>query len=152
LAAKGKRGLFDDPHIGSYIERLAEWEARVGTLFFNTLKCGEKEIAYLLGTIWDGSLDTVIWTYDPDYAAESPGTLIVVNSISWAIDHGLKICNFLYTGGQTEKDFKRRFSNISAKTHEYSFSNTMRGRVLEEASYATWAIKRKLDPALAVSR
>jgi CelD/BcsL family acetyltransferase involved in cellulose biosynthesis len=60
----------------------------------------------------------------------------------------LKNCNFLYSKPQTEKLFKRRFSNIFKTTHEYSFSNTIRGRVLEEASYATWAIKQKLKPAL----
>jgi hypothetical protein len=44
----------------------------------------------------------------------------------------------LSSWAQTEKWFKRRFSNFLKTTHEYS---PMKGKLLEEASYATWAIK-----------
>lgn len=136
-------GLFREPGVHAYFQRYAETAAAQGSLFLAWLGCGHDVITYNLGLIDQGVLHIPFWAYDPAWAAYSPGNVIMMRSIMWAIDQGLRGVNFMYTTGiESEKYFKRKYANDIRQGHEFTFSGSAKGWLAENAFVAMRAIKR----------
>jgi CelD/BcsL family acetyltransferase involved in cellulose biosynthesis len=146
-------GPFSHPNISDYFMQLMEKAAETGHLFFAWLTCGEDEVAYDLRFMYDGVVNGYVLAYDAAYAKFSPGNVMISNSVAWAIDNGLKGLDFKYTSeSASQKFFKLKFCNDVRKAFEYTFSNSLKGRVIENAfvTLRGWgrAARQRMQPKL----
>lgn len=142
----GKQAPYDHPDVHVFFTRLIETATRQNTLFLAWLKCGEVVIAYNMGIISQGVLHAPFWTYDPDWSRYSPSNVAMVNTIGWVVNQRLKRINFMYTtDNDSQKFFKRKYSNEIYTGYEYSFSASAKGRALETAFFALRGIKRRIS-------
>lgn len=145
LSERRKRGIFENPRMADYVRSIMQRDAEAGALFFNVLKCGDTDIAWNMGTVSCGVLNMTMWTYNPAWSTDSPATVLLVNSIGWAIDNGLKGMDLMYTTvADSEKYYKRKFANVLTTGYEYSFSGSLRGRLCEAAFMAAKALKKAI--------
>jgi len=133
-----KEGLFYQPNASAYYHEILENAAREKRLFLTWVTCGDDVVACNQGFIHQGIIHMPFWTYNPDYARYSPGTVAVVHSIQWAIDHGLKAID-LRLG---ESQIKSRYSNVKNHSAEFTFSCTTKGKLLEQSFYAVRGLSR----------
>jgi len=136
--ANKKPGLFYHPNVLAYFHQsLADAAAR-NNLFLAWLKSGDNVIAYNQGFIHDGIIHLPFWTFDPAFARYSPGKVMLFHSMCWAIDNGLKGLDLRQGGNQ----IKRTFANEKSQCAEFTFSGSLRGRLLECAYIAARSLFR----------
>ena len=89
----------------AWSERLA----RAGLLRNYLLKCGERPCAFVVGYQFNGVFHDVELGYDREFAAHSPGTVLLHMLIQDLCDHQPPaVLNF----GMGDADYKRRFGNL----------------------------------------
>jgi CelD/BcsL family acetyltransferase involved in cellulose biosynthesis len=129
---RGKRGSFERDDVEAYFREWVETCASQGKLFLAWLQCGDDVIGYNLGLINDDVCYAYFWTYDPAWSRYSPGNVIMMNTIAWAIDNNLKGIDFIYTGqSESEKNFKRKYANQTGHCYEFTFRKSLYGSVAD---------------------
>lgn len=129
-ADRGKHGTFERGNVDDYFRSWAETSSRQGQLFLAWLQCGDDVIGYNLGLIYNEVCYAYFWTYDPAWSRYSPGNVIMMNTIAWAIEKKLKGIDFIYTGiSESEKKFKRKYANQVGQCHEFTFRKSLYGSV-----------------------
>ena len=102
-----QRAIFDDGTQRNFYRKLAESGRQASWLHFSQVLFNNAPIAFHFGFEYAGRL---IWykpSFDPSFAAKSPGDVLLRFLFQYALQHGLKELDF--TIG-TEK-FKYRFAN-----------------------------------------
>lgn len=109
---------FLHPAMRDQIEAIARGMFGAGWLQMVFLKAGNKRIAGYMNFDYANS----IWAYnagfDPDYAALSPGWLIMVEMVDWCIKNGRRMFDFMRGG----EDYKYRFGAVDRFVHKLTIS------------------------------
>ncbi|HUY67877.1 MAG TPA: GNAT family N-acetyltransferase [Alphaproteobacteria bacterium] len=125
--AHGENQLFNHSGVLEFYHKLVEMAARQGTLFLVLLKCGNDTIAYRLCFLHQKVAYGYIISYDLGWKQYSPGTLLVMHSIGWAIANGFREFNFM----QGEGAHKSQYTDDSRNWFEYTFSASHAGHLRE---------------------
>jgi CelD/BcsL family acetyltransferase involved in cellulose biosynthesis len=124
-AEHGKSSVFAKPGAAAFFRRLAELGAEAGNLHLSSLHCGEQIVATHLGFV---HADTFYWympSYDGAFAQVSPGRVMMMKCIGWAIDNGLGEFDFL----RGEEDYKNSFANGTRDLAHFAFPGSLVGCV-----------------------
>jgi CelD/BcsL family acetyltransferase involved in cellulose biosynthesis len=133
-----KRGLFDQPCVAEFFHQWMEAAWTQKQLFISCLQCANKTIAQRLGFIHREVAYSYLITYDPEWALYSPGNILNLLFISWAIEHGIKEISFMHGAG-VHKD---RYANGIRECIEYTFSNSPVGRLKESLFFMSRVLWR----------
>lgn len=136
-----KPGLFGHSDVHAYFREMTRISAQQGRLFLAWLQCGEEFVAYQLGFIHHNVLHMPFWAYGEAWAQYSPGSVIMVNTIQWAIDQGLQGMDLR----QGKNSFKLRYANETRDCVEFTFSGSPHGRLLESTFITLRNAKRMLQ-------
>jgi len=136
----------------SMIDFMTRLSARVAPdPLVSVLDLNGEPIAAQINHVSKGFLETVIFTYDPQYARYSPGQLIMDYSIGLAQARGLD-CDFGFVG----LPFKERLSDISPTLNSYEFLLSSRARlftpVITKAQRLAGKIRRGVRRIICASR
>lgn len=124
LAAQGRHGVFDAAGAKDFFYSISTAEGKNGALHFSTLRCGEHVIATHLGFVHGGAFLSYMPSYDEGYSQLSPGRLMMLRCIGWAMENGLKEFDFM----RGEDTYKGRFSNDARMLKDFMFARTLKGR------------------------
>ena len=108
---------------------LAEALDRQGLLRLFVLERDEEIVALSLNFEEQGALRAYITSYDPSWERASPGTLLIVEYIRWAAEHGLRTVDFLCGA----EGFKLRFATARVDLGALSGAATWLGRAARSA-------------------
>ena len=136
-AEQNIRGLFDQAGVIPYFQQLADDAADRGQLHLHWITCGGEGVVYSLGFLHRKTLYLKTLSYDPAYLPFSPGNLIAVNAICWAIDNGCEEINF----GVGDNNYKMRYASNTKRFNEWVFSGTVKGQLMAKVYFATRAFK-----------
>lgn len=136
---RNKSGLFDHPGVGEFFRTMATGEAARNRLFLTWLTCGDDIAATILGLRHRDILHLPFWTYDDRFARYSPGNVLMVNVIQWAIDEGFRRIDFR----QGKSSFKVKYANETRSCDEYTFAPSLPGRLVEAGFIGTRALWRQ---------
>jgi CelD/BcsL family acetyltransferase involved in cellulose biosynthesis len=139
--------MFSSPMVYEYYRALAEVAAANKSLFLAWLSCGDELVAYQQGFIHNSVLYGLLMTYNPAWIKLSPGTVIMAKAICWAIDNGCSSVN-LGLGDPAMREegecwFKSKFANERLACREFSFSSSLRSRILEAGFFVSRTLLRR---------
>lgn len=130
----------------AFCKEISAAAARQGRLFLATLSCADQTVAIHQGYTFGTTLYIEIITYDFIWSKLSPGHLIMLDTIRWAIDHGFKTID-LGPGsrmGQLAGDevFRAKYATQMETCSEFSFAPHMLGRSMEQTYFRARALWR----------
>jgi CelD/BcsL family acetyltransferase involved in cellulose biosynthesis len=126
LAERDRRSaLFDEEEL--MLHNLVAALARHGVLRLFVLECDGVVIAASVNFVQRGALMAWVTTYDPDFGAASPGTILIMDYTRWSFDNGLKTVDFL-CGAEA---FKARFATESVTLSSFMGTRTLRGMLAQ---------------------
>ena len=105
------------------LRALVQTLAQVGSLRLFVLECDQQIVAASLNIMDRDRLLAFVAAYDPAFDRASPGTILMVEYIRWAIDNGLTMVDFL-CGDETYKD---RFADVRAELASFTGARTPLG-------------------------
>ncbi len=99
--------------------------ARQGVIQVFSLDCDDRMVAASVNILHGGRMQAFFATYDPEFDRASPGTLIMVEYLIWAFDHGFSEVDFLCG----EEDYKYKFANAQTDLAGYVGARTLIGHL-----------------------
>ncbi len=102
--------------------------ARTGQMRVFLLTCGDTIAAVSVNFVYPTKLQAYLTAYDPQFERASPGTLLIVDYVKWALDRRLEYVDFL----RGDEAFKYRFANSETRIKGYIGGHSMFGRVALE--------------------
>jgi len=129
--------LFDQEKLT--LRNLVAALARQGVLRLFVLECDGIVIAASVNFVQHGTLMAWVTTYDPDFGAASPGTILIMDYARWSFDNGLKTVDFL-CGAEA---FKERFATESVTLTSVMGTRTLRGMLAERMDRIKRAFRRE---------
>ncbi|MDB5555536.1 MAG: family N-acetyltransferase [Rhizobium sp.] len=137
LAERDRRSaLFDQEKLT--LRNLVAALARQGVLRLFVLECDGIVIAASVNFVQKETLMCWVTTYDPDFGAASPGTILIMDYTRWSFDNGLRTVDFL-CGAET---FKERFATESLTLKSVLGTRTLRGMLAERTDRIRRAIRK----------
>jgi CelD/BcsL family acetyltransferase involved in cellulose biosynthesis len=115
---------------------LVEALATIGRLHLGILRCDDTIVAGSVAIIHGDTFIGYFTTYNPVFAKASPGNLLMLENIKYAINSGLRVID--YTRG--DDDYKREWVNFEMHPCFVTGVATLRGRV----ALAAYRCKLKL--------
>ncbi len=107
------------------LRALVQMLARAGSLRLFVLECDGQIVAASLNIVDRDRLLAFVAAYDPTFDRASPGTILMVEYIRWAIDNGFAMVDFL-CGDETYKD---RFADMRSELASFTGARTPLGWV-----------------------
>lgn len=95
-----------------------------GKLRIFYIECNGNVIAGSINLVEGNSIMAYLTSYDPEYEKISPGTLVMVNYIKWAFDHGIDVVDFM----RGDESFKFKFANHEIELHDFLMGTSLIGR------------------------
>ena len=99
--------------------------ARQNVLQVFSIHCGETLVAGSLNIVGGTRLQAFFAAYDPAFDRASPGTLVMVEYLTWAFDHGMAEVDFLCG----EEQYKFKFATGQTELASYVGARTWMGRI-----------------------
>lgn len=145
----GEPGQFDDTVLDRMIELKQEWLvstqqnndilnndalilrtlvkelARQGMLRVFSIHCGDALVAGSVNIVSGKHMQAFFAAYDPKYDRASPGTLVMVEYITWAFDNRIAQVDFLCG----EEEYKFKFANAQTDLASFVGARTLTGSV-----------------------
>ena len=90
-----------------------------------SIHCGETMVAGSLNIVNDTRMQAFFAAYDPVFDRASPGTLVMVEYLTWAFDHGMAEVDFLCG----EEQYKYKFATAQTDLASYVGARTWIGRI-----------------------
>ncbi len=115
--------LFDEG--ATALPALVQVLADAGALRLFVLECAGKVIAISINFEQRGSLMAFVTSYDPEYERGSPGMVLLMDYVQWAIDQGLDEVDFL-CGSES---FKARYATRHLTLTTVMGPGTLKGRL-----------------------
>lgn len=137
MALRGHESeLFDEgaPALASLVDVLG----RAGFLRIFVLECDGAMIAVSINFVQRDTMMAFVTTYDPDFSRASPGMVLMVDYIRWAIDQGLTMVDFLCGA----EPFKQRFATQSVTLPSVLGTRTVQGSLASFADRTRHAIRK----------
>lgn len=115
--------LFDEgaPALPALVQVLAD----AGALRIFVLECNDVTVAISVNFIQQGTLMAFLTTYDPAYDRASPGMVLLMDYVQWAIDQGLTETDFL-CGSES---FKARYATKQLTLTSVMGASSLKGRM-----------------------
>ncbi len=115
--------LFDEgaPALPALVQVLA----KAGALRIFVLECAGKVIAISVNFVQRGTLMAFVTSYDAEYERGSPGMVLLMDYVQWAIDQGLVAVDFL-CGSES---FKARYATQQLTLSSVMGPRTLKGRL-----------------------
>jgi CelD/BcsL family acetyltransferase involved in cellulose biosynthesis len=115
--------LFDEgaPALPALVDVLND----AGALRIFVLECAGKIIAISVNFVQRGTLMAFVTGYDPEYERGSPGMVLLMDYVQWAIDQGLQEVDFL-CGSES---FKARYATQQLTLASVMGPRTLKGRL-----------------------
>jgi CelD/BcsL family acetyltransferase involved in cellulose biosynthesis len=115
--------LFDEgaPALPALVQVLAD----AGALRIFVLECAGKVIAISVNFVQRGTLMAFVTSYDAEYERGSPGMVLLIDYVQWAIDEGLGGVDFL-CGSES---FKARYATQQLTLTSVMGPRTLKGRL-----------------------
>lgn len=99
--------------------------ARQNVLQVFSIHCGETLVAGSLNIVNGARMQAFFAAYDPAFDRASPGTLVMVEYLTWAFDHGMAEVDFLCG----EEQYKFKFATAHTDLASYVGARTWIGRI-----------------------
>jgi len=127
--------LFDEgaPALPALVRVLAQ----AGVLRIFVLECAGQAIAISVNFVQRGTLMAFVTTYDPAYERGSPGMVLLMDYVQWAIDQGLDEVDFL-CGSES---FKARYATRQLTLTAVMGPGTIKGRLAMLADRTRRAVR-----------
>jgi CelD/BcsL family acetyltransferase involved in cellulose biosynthesis len=135
----GQGGMFDQPNVLDYWLQMADLGARTKTLLLAWIKCGDAIITQNIMFKREKTLYVHSLAIDTAWNKYAPGTLAIMNAISWAIDNGFECVDHR----QGESEFKMKFSNQIRECPEFSFHRSLKGWIGETLFFQRRRLQRR---------
>jgi CelD/BcsL family acetyltransferase involved in cellulose biosynthesis len=100
--SRGEAGVLSDPQVQDFHRRAVPRLAEAGLARLYALRIGDTIAAVYYGLLHNGHAYGYLTGLDPDFAHESPGTLIIAHAMEQAIREGVREFHFL-RGGEAYK-------------------------------------------------
>lgn len=115
--------LFDEgaPALPALVQVLAD----AGALRIFVLECNGVTIAISVNFVQQGTLMAFLTTYDPAYERASPGMVLLMDYVQWAVDQGLTETDFL-CGSEA---FKARYATKQLTLTSVMGPGSLKGRM-----------------------
>lgn len=130
--------LFDEgaPALPALVQVLAN----AGVLRIFVLECASRIIAISVNFVQRDTLMAFVTSYDPEYERGSPGMVLLMDYVQWAIDQGLREVDFL-CGSES---FKARYATRQLTLTAVMGPRTLKGGVAMLADRTRRAIQAKI--------
>ena len=92
---RGATGVLDHPAVQSFHREAATRLASAGMLRLYRMRIGGRDAAILYALAAKGTVHYYIGGFEPDYAAASPGSLVIAHAIERAVGEGARAFDFL---------------------------------------------------------
>jgi CelD/BcsL family acetyltransferase involved in cellulose biosynthesis/O-antigen/teichoic acid export membrane protein len=125
FTARKASGVFADEGVRPFLQAISADAAAQGRLYLAWLSCGDAVVACHMGFVRDGALYLYHTTYDADYGAFSPGNIMMVETIKWAVDNDLAELDFM----RGDETYKQRFAGGSRGLAAFVAAGSLWGRV-----------------------
>jgi CelD/BcsL family acetyltransferase involved in cellulose biosynthesis len=125
--ARGVKGVFDNPGVSGFFRVIAQAESAKGNLHLSALYCGDALIAVHLGFINRGAFYCYMPSYAEEWSHVSPGRLLLIKSILWAVDNGCTEFDFL----RGEEQYKNAFATGARPLKDFIHARTLLGRAAQ---------------------
>ena len=129
------------------LARLVDTLARAGLLRIFVLESDGRLIAVSVNFVQRGTMMAFVTTYDPDFSRASPGMVLMMDYIRWALDNGLHTVDFL-CGAEA---FKQRFATEGVVLQSVLGTRTMLGRLAVVADNVRHTIRARQQAASAAA-
>jgi CelD/BcsL family acetyltransferase involved in cellulose biosynthesis len=139
LRANGMKLIFDQPGGKDMFRRMVRTAAKDGQLLLGQLTVGRALVACHLCFVRKETLYSYQSSFELSWSNYSPGTVLLMNMICYAADHGIKRFDHM-RGAYAYKD---KYSSGGAGLSDYSFSRSLTGKLLECAMHAKAKLKSK---------
>ena len=113
--------------------------ARQGGLRIFVLECDGLVIAASVNFIQHDTMMAWVTTYDPDFGAASPGTILIMDYARWSFDNGLHTVDFL-CGAEA---FKERFATQSVTLKSFLGARTLPGKLADHIDRLRHAMRER---------
>jgi O-antigen/teichoic acid export membrane protein/CelD/BcsL family acetyltransferase involved in cellulose biosynthesis len=123
--AREASGVFSRAEIKDFLCDLAQDAAQQGTLYLAWLSSGDAVVACHMGFVRSEVLYLYHTTYDAAYGAFSPGNILMIETIKWAIDARLRELDFM----RGDEAYKQRFASGTRALSAFVSSRSIVGRV-----------------------
>jgi CelD/BcsL family acetyltransferase involved in cellulose biosynthesis len=117
--------LFSIPGVTGFFRQLVTAECAQNNAYFSWMAAEQRIIACALGFCHDGTFFIKTTSRDLEQSDHSPGNLIMVEAIRWAIDKGFHKINF----GLGVLEYKMHYARSVKEYEERVFSSTIKGHV-----------------------
>ena len=107
------------------LRALIEELARQQALQVFSIHCGETLVAGSLNIVSGTRMQAFFAAYDPAFDRASPGTLVMLEYLTWAFDHGMAEVDFLCG----EEQYKFKFATAQTDLASYVGARTWIGRI-----------------------
>ena len=114
--------LDNDAHV---LRALIKELARQKALQVFSIHCGDALVAGSLNIVSGKCMQAFFAAYDPAFDRASPGTLVMVEYLTWAFDHGMAEVDFLCG----EEQYKFKFATAQTDLASYVGARTWIGRI-----------------------
>lgn len=118
-----KNKILDDDAL--VLRALIRELARQNVLQVFSIHCGEALVAGSLNIVNGARMQAFFAAYDPAFDRASPGTLVMVEYLTWAFDHGMAEVDFLCG----EEQYKFKFATAHMDLASYVGARTWIGRL-----------------------
>ena len=118
-----KNELFDNN--AQVLRILIREFARQNALQVFSIHCGEALVAGSVNIVSSARIQAFLAAYDPAFDRASPGTLVMVEYLTWAFDHGMAEVDFLCG----EESYKFKFATAQTDLASYVGAKTWVGRI-----------------------
>jgi CelD/BcsL family acetyltransferase involved in cellulose biosynthesis len=134
--------LFDEgaPALPALVQVLAD----AGALRIFVLECAGKVIAISVNFVQGGTLMAFVTSYDAEYERGSPGMVLLMDYVQWAIDQRLREVDFL-CGSES---FKARYATQQLTLTSVMGPRTLKGRLAIMAD----DLRHRVQAAIAARR
>lgn len=108
-----------------------------------SITCDGELVSGLVNIVRDNHAAAFFSAFDQRFDRASPGTIVIVEYLLWAFDHGIPEVDFLCG----DEPYKFKFANARTELASYVGARTLFGRAALAAG--EWADKSRLSPAAA---
>ncbi len=128
------------PEYRAFLMVLAGMPSSAGCLAVFTLQLDGKIIAAKIGMVDGARFEGFITVHEPDYAAFSPGQVILAACLRWCHDQGLG-----YDFRIGEEAYKRDWANGMTMVTSYAVATTKHGALLLAVDRAAHTLRESID-------
>jgi CelD/BcsL family acetyltransferase involved in cellulose biosynthesis len=137
-AARGERGLLDEPGGEAFFHALAAAMADLDVLHLSGLRAGDRFVACELALVRDGVLYGYMTSYDLGWAGKGPGQVLLANLAMWCCERGIGRLDLMLG----PEEYKKRLGCGTEPVRTWMLPRTVLGQAVTAAYRAAKGVRR----------